>query len=185
MFGKLGWFLRHLRHVLLAANWVLPTGWDIRRSILLFLLFLNQINACEHDSFLVGILLVRLSPETSLCRFLYYGSAALSATCATFCRIYPSRCRIRDDLSYILARVYGGSSELLTGAGSRDSAFLSGGTSTALSFVHRNAAAPNLAAGGKKAFSCVAFPEKLFVLFAELVPKVMEKLIVGPMDDVA
>lgn len=167
------------------ARWVFLTGWNIKATIPLFLLFLNQVNVCEHNGFLVGILLVRLSPETSLCRLLNYGSAVLSAACATFHGIYPSRCRIRDDLSHIFAAAHEGSSELLTGAGSQDSAFLSRSTSATLSLVHRNAAAPKSMAGGKKTFSCVAFGDELFVFCAKLVPKDMERFIVGPMDDVA
>lgn len=167
------------------ARWVLLTGWDIKTTILLFLLFLNQVNVCEHNGFLVGILLVRLRPETILCRLLNYGSAVLSAACTTFHGIYPSRCRIRDDLSYIFAAAHRGSSELLTGAGRQDSAFLSGSTSATLSLVHRNAAAPKSMAGGKKPFSCVAFGDELFVFCAKLVPKDMKKFIVGPMDNVA
>lgn len=181
MFRKVGCFPLQ---ILLPAGWVLLTGWDIRSTILLFLLFLNQVNICEHDSFLVGILLFRLCPETSLGRLLYYGSTALRAACATFYGIYSSRCRIRDDLSYVLAAAHEGSSELLTGAGSQDSAFLSGSTSTALSLVHRNATAPKLVASGKKAFSCVTLADELFVFCAELVPKGMKRFIVGPMDDV-
>lgn len=164
---------------------VLLTGWNIKGTVLLFLLFLDQVNVCEHNGFLVGVLLVHLGLETSLCRLLYYGSTAISAACATFHGIYPSRCRIRNDLSYIFAAAHEGSSELLTGAGSQDSAFLSGSTSTTLSLVHRNAAAPKPMAGGKKTFSCVAFADELFMFCAKLVPKGMKRFIVGPMDDMA
>lgn len=102
----------------MSPGWVLLIGWNIKATIFRSLLLLNHVNVCEHNGFLGSILLVRLGPETSLSRFLYYGSAARSAACATFRRIYPSRCRIRDDLSYIFATAHEGSSELLTGAGS-------------------------------------------------------------------
>jgi len=101
------------------ARWVLLIGWDIKTTILLILLFLDQVNVCQHNGFLVGILRVSLGPETSLRRLLNYGSAVLSTACAAFHGIYPSRCRIRDDLSYIFAAAHEGSSELLTGDGSR------------------------------------------------------------------
>lgn len=169
----------------MSTGWVLLIGWNIKATIFRSLLLLNQVNVCEHNGFLVSILLVRLGPETSISRLLYYGSAARSAACATFRRIYPSRCRIRDDLSYIFAAAHEGSSKFLTGAGSQNSAFLSGSTSAALSLVHRNAAPSKSMAGGKKTLSCVAFADELFVFCAKLVPKDMKRFIVGPMDNVA
>jgi len=48
--------------------------------------------------------------------------------------------------------------------------------------MHGNATATQLAAFGEKAFAGVAFSDKLFVLFAQLIPELVKVLIVWAMD---
>lgn len=48
--------------------------------------------------------------------------------------------------------------------------------------MHGYAATTQLAAFGEKAFACVPLAEELFVLFAQLIPEIVEVLIMWAMD---
>lgn len=169
----------------MATGRVLLAGWDVAVAVFFLLFFLDHVDVRLHDRFFFCILLVCLGPEPILRRLLNYHSAALGPARAALCGVRPPRRRVRDDLSYILATAYGSASKLLARPCGEGAAFLSGSTSAAVSFVHRDSAATELVPCGEESLACVTFAVKLFLFGAELVPERVEGFIMGAVDNVA
>lgn len=149
---------------------ILLAGRNIAVSIFFLLFFLDQVNVCQHDGFLISILLIRLGPRSILRRLLHYSPPTLGPTRATLRVIQPLNRRVSDDSSNILTPTNRGASELLARASCQCAAFLGCGASAALSFVSGNSATSEFVSCREEALARVAFANELFVFVPELVP---------------
>lgn len=168
----------------MTAQGVFSARWTVVGAVFLPFFFLHEVDECEHDGFFILVFIFCSRARPVLVRYTHYLLLTLctSAARAAFRHSCSSGCCLCDDFSNILAASHGSPSQLLAGASCDSLSRFRCSTCSALGFMYGNAATTQLAAFGEKAFACVAFSDEVFVLFAQLIPKIVEVLIMWAVD---